>query len=246
MRRRNGLFAGLIATAAVLALAGSASATFHDMRIRAVFKGPADASFIELQMLSDGQNQLDGKTVDLYDQAGAALGGGSTLLANSGINGPIIGQSQRTVLIGDSATAGNPDFVNGNLYGILDANPGGAVCFEDVDCVAWGNFAGPLPSPDADPLDTLSASMVSHRTLGRGCATALDAADDSNNSAADFLFGFFPPRNNTVAPTETLCPPPPVAGPTGQRAAALKKCAKIKKNKKKKKKCKKRARKLPV
>jgi hypothetical protein len=39
---------------------------------------------------------------------------------------------------------------------------------------------------------------------------------------------------------------PPLAGPTGQRAAALKKCAKIKKNKKKKKKCKKRARKLPV
>jgi hypothetical protein len=38
---------------------------------------------------------------------------------------------------------------------------------------------------------------------------------------------------------------PPVAGPTGQRAAALKKCAKIK-SKRKKKKCKKRARLLPV
>jgi uncharacterized delta-60 repeat protein len=44
-----------------------------------------------------------------------------------------------------------------------------------------------------------------------------------------------------------VTPPPqtPVAGPTGQRAAALKKCAKIKK-KAKKKKCKKKARKLPV
>jgi hypothetical protein len=42
-------------------------------------------------------------------------------------------------------------------------------------------------------------------------------------------------------------PPPAAAGPTGQRAAALKKCAKIKKKaKKKKKKCKARARKLPV
>ncbi len=40
-------------------------------------------------------------------------------------------------------------------------------------------------------------------------------------------------------------PPPAATGPTGLRAAALKKCAKIK-NKKKKKKCKKRARRLPV
>jgi hypothetical protein len=40
-------------------------------------------------------------------------------------------------------------------------------------------------------------------------------------------------------------PPPLAAGPTGQRAAALKKCKKIKK-KKKRIKCKKRARKLPV
>jgi hypothetical protein len=38
---------------------------------------------------------------------------------------------------------------------------------------------------------------------------------------------------------------PPATGPTGQRAAALKKCAKVK-NKRKKKKCKKKARKLPV
>jgi hypothetical protein len=42
-----------------------------------------------------------------------------------------------------------------------------------------------------------------------------------------------------------VAPAAAAAGPTGQRAAALKKCAKIK-NKKKKKKCKKRARKLPV
>ena len=39
--------------------------------------------------------------------------------------------------------------------------------------------------------------------------------------------------------------PPTATTPTGQRSAALKKCAKIK-NKKKKKKCKQRARKLPV
>ncbi len=40
-------------------------------------------------------------------------------------------------------------------------------------------------------------------------------------------------------------PAPPASGPTGRRAAALKKCAKVK-NRKKKKRCKKRARSLPV
>jgi hypothetical protein len=46
----------------------------------------------------------------------------------------------------------------------------------------------------------------------------------------------------------TVSPPPgpaPAAGPTGKRAAALKKCKK-KKSKKARKKCKKKARKLPV
>jgi uncharacterized delta-60 repeat protein len=46
-------------------------------------------------------------------------------------------------------------------------------------------------------------------------------------------------------PTPTPTPTPPAAGPTGQRAAALKKCAKVK-DKPKRKKCKRRAQRLPV
>jgi hypothetical protein len=48
-----------------------------------------------------------------------------------------------------------------------------------------------------------------------------------------------------VTPSPPAPPAPPAAGPTGQRAAALKKCAKVK-NKIKKRKCKTRARALPV
>jgi hypothetical protein len=46
-------------------------------------------------------------------------------------------------------------------------------------------------------------------------------------------------------PTPTPTPTPPATGPTGQRAAALKKCKK-KKNKQARNKCKKKAKKLPV
>ena len=40
------------------------------------------------------------------------------------------------------------------------------------------------------------------RTITRGCATALDIADDTNNSAADFRAAAQPPRNNAATPTE--------------------------------------------
>jgi hypothetical protein len=71
------------------------------------------------------------------------------------------------------------------------------------------------------------------RTISRGCATALDAADDTN-SAADFSLGAGSPRGNSATPTETPCPTPP---------ATKKKCKKHKKKSggysAKKKKCKK-------
>jgi uncharacterized delta-60 repeat protein len=53
------------------------------------------------------------------------------------------------------------------------------------------------------------------------------------------------PSYTEVTPLPPPPPPPVNSGPTGQRAAALKKCAKVK-SKVKKKKCKKRARALPV
>jgi hypothetical protein len=74
------------------------------------------------------------------------------------------------------------------------------------------------------------------RSIARGCATQLDAADDTNNSAGDFSIA--PPiqRSNATAPTEAPCTP--------TTTTTTKKCKK-KKHKRhsaqsaKKKKCKK-------
>jgi hypothetical protein len=81
----------------------------------------------------------------------------------------------------------------------------------------------------------LSGSMVSVRSISANCPTALDAADDTDNSSADFGFAVgYVPRNNSLSPTETLCsssgPPPMTPG------------AQTPNTPKKKKKCKKRKR----
>ena len=47
--------------------------------------------------------------------------------------------------------------------------------------------------------------MALRRKIGAGCATLLEAGDDTNNSAADFEAVFPGPRPNSVPPTEHAC-----------------------------------------
>src|SRR5262249_62234299 len=150
------------------------------------------------------------------------------------------GANQSTILIGDTSTPGNPDLTWGTLRSSITSDvSGGAFCYENIDCVAWGGGWTPsalaqLPSPETGPLSGLAPNQVAIRGISRGCATALDDADDTNNSASDFSFGFFTPRNNSVTPTETVCPPAPTT--------PVKKCKKKKRRSAevaKKKKCKK-------
>ena len=84
---------------------------------------------------------------------------------------------------------------------------GGAVCWEALDCVSWGNFSGTLPSsgrPPARPAG-IPDGMALRRTIAAGCATLLEAGDDTHNSAADFDAVFPGPRPNSVPPTEHAC-----------------------------------------
>jgi hypothetical protein len=236
MRRRARMFAALMGTAmvALLVSAGSASASFHEMKIRAIFEGPVGASFVELQMYADGQNLVNGQTIDVYHNGSATK---STYVLGANVSNA---GNQRTILIGDNATL-NPDFnTGGGLSSDLHSLAGaGAVCYSGIDCASWGSFNNNavLPTPAGTPMSALSTNMVVARTIARGCSTALDTADDTDNTAADFSFvqGAFPVRNNAGVPTETLCPtstPPP---------ATKKKCKKPKKSatSAKKKKCKK-------
>jgi hypothetical protein len=88
-------------------------------------------------------------------------------------------------------------------------NPaGGAVCWEEIDCVSWGNFAGPAHStPTGSPAAPggIPDGMALRRTIAAGCPTLLEPTDDTDNSAADFLPVFPGPRPNSVAPSEHTC-----------------------------------------
>jgi hypothetical protein len=208
MTRRLGLIAAL-ATVAALALSATASASYHQNLIRQIHPSnePFGGDWVELQMYADGENLISGKLIRTYDSGGNPF----TTYTISG-NAPN-GENQRTILI---SSAFNPsgvpaDFVA--LGGTLEI-PGtnGAVCYLDndpantpIDCVAYGNFTGSLPV-GSPAVDTPFGSTL-ERGIARGCPTALDPLDDSNDSAADFALSTRPPRNNATAPTETLCPP---------------------------------------
>ena len=90
---------------------------------------------------------------------------------------------------------------------------GGAVCWEDLDCVAWGSFSGTPPAPGRHA--GRRRSPTAWRCGGRSRRAARPCSspnDDRDNSAADFEAVFPAPRPNSVAPTEHAC-----AGGGGRR-----------------------------
>lgn len=132
----------LFLSAAMLLFAvPSANAAFHLMKVSEVYPGATGANpndaFIELQMFEAGQNLVSGHKVDYYT-AGGTLLGSYTIAANV-----TNGESQRKILIGDTAVTGaTPDFVVDQLGDALKGGTatGGAVCFPDgqpADCVSW-------------------------------------------------------------------------------------------------------------
>jgi hypothetical protein len=237
MNRRSKRVAAAVALTISLAgvLASSAAASFHLTKIREVHRG-ADAahSWVMLQLPADAEGFLMNRYVS-FRGADGQIDGDHLISTNAGVN-----LSQRTYLVGGSAVPGTDSpGADDQLVG-----PDGAVCYEagsagmgGLDCVAWGAFTGmtPLSSPAGSPAPSLAVGQSLVRTIGRGCATALDAADDSDNSAADFSIGTPIGRNNAATPTEKPC---------GPATTTKKKCKKHKKKKSgaysaKKKKCKK-------
>jgi hypothetical protein len=259
VRRRTRAFIGTFAAVMLAAAIGasSASATFHLIKVREVAPGTGSQdSYVEVQMYAPFQNFLS-------NGAGLAVCNNICSLVPA-TYGPFSnvpnGDSQDTVLFGDSGIpVGSKDFdVDLNLDGI---QAGGAVCYLSEpgfnDCVSWGNFSnnaalssnyGSSANPGT-PAAVLSSGMALRRSIAPGCPTALESADDTNNSAADFAPATPQPRKNSVAPTETPCagggPAGYPAGPT--YPGAKKKCKKQKKKTgaypAKKKKCKKKKRK---
>ena len=192
----------LLVLATLLIGAPSAQAAFHLMKVSEVFPGTnadVNTAFIELQMFAAGQNFVSTHKVDYYTANGTLLG--SYTIPNDVASG----ENQRHILIGDTAAGGAPDFVVDQLGDALHAAAGGgAVCFPDAtppDCVAWGNFTGALPGATGTPVSAggIPDGQSISRSTAPGCANLLEEADDTDQSAADFVLGTPNPENNSVA-----------------------------------------------
>ena len=205
-------------------LASTAAASFHLTKIREVHRGADTAhSWAMLQLPSDGEGFLMNHYIS-FRSADGQIQGDHLITTNAGFN-----LSQHTYLVGGSAVPGT------DSPGADDqiVNQDGAVCYETgatgaggLDCVSWGAFNGmttPLSSPAGNPAPALAVGQSLVRTISRGCATVLDAPDDTDNSVADFSIGTPIGRNNAATPTEKPC-----AGTT-PTTTKKKKCKKHKK-----------------
>jgi hypothetical protein len=203
----------LVAAFASLALACAApvaSASFHLMKIRQIHpsNGMFGGEWVELQMYEPGQNFVAGKVIRTFNSTGTE----NSIYTIPG-NAPK-GDNQRTILISNLFTPAGvaADFVAPG--GQLEmTGQDGAVCYANndpptytpIDCVSYGNFMASIPSAGTPAVATPFESTL-ERTITRGCKTALDPADDTDNSAADFALSTNPPRNNATTPTEKVCP----------------------------------------
>lgn len=199
---------GAVATVAALVLslaAPLARATFHEISIREVYPGSAaspESEYVELQMWAPGQNFVGGHSLRSYDD-------GSALLATTTFAGDVSGGANQSTILLATPSAEAQFGISADLA--LPPNQldpaGGAVCWEALDCVAWGNFKGSLPGPVGSPATpgAIPDGMALRRTITPGCATLLEPTDDRDNSAADFSPVFPNPRPNSVAPSERPC-----------------------------------------
>ncbi len=207
-----------LAATLLLAVAQSASATFHLIQIREVYPGTAAnplAEYVELQMYESGQEFVGGHLLRTYDQDGALTK--ANVLGSDAANGT----NQRTVLIATpeaEAQFGVQADAALTPSGQLDP-AAGAVCWESLDCVAWGSFGGSTPSPSGSPADPLGIpdGMALRRTIAPRCPTLLEEGDDSGNSGADFSDVFPTPLPNSAAPAERPCSTPGSAGNPGSQ-----------------------------
>jgi hypothetical protein len=199
------LLIALVAAVAALPPA-PAAATFHEMSIREIYPGAAanpGAEYVELQMWSSGQNFVEGHVLRTYGPTGTVIKANTFPADVPG------GANQSTIVIATSEAEAQFGFAADAALspsGQLDP-AGGAVCWEALDCVSWGSFSGPLPSPAGSPASPagIPDEMALRRTITPGCATLLEPTDDHDNSAIDFSSVFPAPRPNLVAPSERPC-----------------------------------------
>jgi hypothetical protein len=210
MGARLGVF--VLAICLGLAVAAPAQATFHLIKVREVYPGTNDDSFVELQMFAGGQNFLGGHAMKLYNAAG-------TLVHTSTFSSTVPNSAnQQTVLVGDTKVQQKfgvaPDLVD---EGLAVPAAGGAACWNaggiPADCVAWGNFSGGAALQAATGTSAgapvspsgIAVGKAIRRTIEPGCPTLLEESDDSDDSAIDFAEVTPAPRNDSSSISEKTC-----------------------------------------
>ena len=206
------------ALAGLLLFAAPAFATFHLMKVREVYPHGSE-SYVELQLLEVGEYQVGGHHLVSYNPDGS-VADDFTLPSNVSSTS----QANATILI--AAPGYEAAFPSGPTPDEADSAmnlpaAGGAVCWVEgspPDCIAWGDFTGPLPTHNpplavgspASP-SGVGSGMALRRTIAPYCATFLEARDDSDDSATDFSEQTPNPRDNASGVVETHCVVPETA-----------------------------------
>ena len=191
--------AKLAALAVALCATQAANASFHIMKVVEVFGGtPAapNAQYVVIQMYSGGQNQVGGHGITVFGPTG-------TVIETFRFTGSVaVGTNQSKILIATPAAvtffglAADLTMPNGSI-----PIAGGKVCFDasPEDCLAWGNYSGNLTgigTPFNVTGGLIPTKAATRRLNVAGSPTLLEAADDTDNCATDFLAQSPTPRNN--------------------------------------------------
>lgn len=201
MRARSALVVMCLVGVGLGTAVPSADALQHLMKVREVYAGSlldSNADFVELQMYMAGQNQVGTHKLTIYDASGAATE--CTIPANVPN-----ASNQATILFATSQAQtafGSADFT---IPPLLTGN-GGAVCFENFDCVSWGSFGGASGATDRnggpgtpEPGGIPVGESLDRRIDGGTSPTMLEDADDTNNSANDLE-----PESESATPNSPL------------------------------------------
>jgi cysteine-rich repeat protein len=176
----------------------SAQASFHLMKVVEVFPGTAaspSAQYVVIQMYATGENFVGGHAITVFNGSGTLVG--TFTFAGNVANG----NNQAKILIATPQAQAffgvTPDLA---MTAALISG-GGKVCWAGtLDCAAWGAYTGGTAGVGT-PFNASGGGLLSGKAAIRrldiaGSATVLDAGDDTDNCANDFVSGLPAPRNN--------------------------------------------------
>lgn len=184
MRLRTTLAIGFVFLASAPAYAG-----FHFIAVKEVFAGSdahPNAQYVLLQAYSGGQNAVGGHSVLTFDALGAPTG---TFTFPAPPLGNFANQMTIFVATPDAATIFNLT-VDLAMTPVLSP-AGGKVCWDGStpdDCVAWGSYSVGDAGTPYNVSGGLIPGYAARRRLDICLAIGnLDACDDTNDSASDFI-----------------------------------------------------------